>query len=184
MEPVGDDFINHWQLYTSNHLLTRHGLLTGIVCVVIGLPTPFRLQTCLPCITIILLSWTVSVLLAQHKQFIRVNCMSYIAHTFIWLTVYVALPNSKRFIGANYTPYITHTHWYGCPFLLFCLIANSSNGLTMCPASHTQLKSEQCLMHPSSQMFCTFFDGFFTPPFAIMASPTVSSKGSLIVVLR
>ena len=34
-------------------------------------------------------------------------------------------------------------------------------------------------MHPPSEMFCTFFDGFFTPPFAIMASHTVSSKGLL-----
>ena len=62
---------------------------------------------------------------------------------------------------------ISHTHWYGCPFLLFCLIANSSNGLTVWPESHTQLKSEPCLMHPTSQMFCTFFDGFYTPPFLI-----------------
>ena len=72
---------------------------------------------------------------------------------------------------------ISHTPSFGCPFLFFYLIANSSLNWTVCPASHTQLKSEPCLMHPPSQTFCTFFDGFFTPPFAIMASHTVSSKG-------
>ena len=33
------------------------------------------------------------------------------------------------------------------------------------------------LRHLPLQTFCTFFDGFFTPPFAIMASHTVSLKG-------
>ena len=47
----------------------------------------------------------------------------------------------------------------GCLFLLFRLIAISSLNWTVCPASHTYLKSERCLTHPASQTFCTFFDG-------------------------
>ena len=42
---------------------------------------------------------------------------------------------------------ISHTPSSGCPFLLCCLITNSSSKWT---ASHKQLKSESCLMHPSS----------------------------------
>ena len=53
--------------------------------------------------------------------------------------------------------YISHTPSLGCPFLLFRLIANSSLDWTVCPGSHMQLKSEPCLMYPSSQMFCIFF---------------------------
>ena len=86
-----------------------HGLLTGIVCVVIGLPTRFRLQTCLPRITHIVLYWTVCVLLAQSKQFIRMKRMPYIANTFIWLTVSFVLPNHKQFIWVNRMPYIAHS---------------------------------------------------------------------------
>ena len=73
---------------------------------------------------------------------------------------------------------ISHTHWYGCTFLLFRLIANSSNGLTVWPESHTQLKSEPCLMHPPSQTFCIISDGFHTTSFAIIASHTVSRRVS------
>ena len=86
-----------------------HGLLAVIVCVVIGLRTHFWLQTCLPRITHILLSWTVSVLMSQCKQFIRVNRMPYIAHTLIWLTVSFVLPNHKQFIRVNRMLYIAHT---------------------------------------------------------------------------
>ena len=124
-----------------------HGLLATIVCVIIGLRTHFILRTCLPRITHILFSWTVSIVLPNHTQFIPVNRMLYIAHAFIWLPVSLCL-----------------------------LITNNSLSWTVCPASHTQLNSEPCLMHLSSQMFCTFFDGFFTPPFAIMAPHTVSSQ--------
>src|SRR6266496_806110 len=102
--------------------------------------------------------------------------MPYITHTLIWLTVSVAFPNSKQFIGVNCMPYIAHT-LICLPVSVVCLIANSLFGLTVCPASHTQLKSEPCLMAPPSQTFCTFFDGFFTPLFAIIASHTVLSKG-------
>ena len=59
-----------------------HVLLAATVCVIIGLHTHFWLHTCLPRITHILLSWTVSVLMSQRKQFIRVNRMPYIACTF------------------------------------------------------------------------------------------------------
>ena len=82
-------------VYQQSFAQNTHGLLTGIVCIVIGLPTHFRLHTCLSCITHILLSWTISVLLAQRKQFIQVNCMPSIAHTLIWLSVSVMLPNHK-----------------------------------------------------------------------------------------
>ena len=54
----------------------------------------------------------------------------------------------------------SHTPSSGYPFLLFRLITNSELSWTVCPASHTQLKSEPCLMHPPSQTFCTFFDGY------------------------
>ena len=64
---------------------------------------------CLPGITHILLSWTVSVVFINQKLFVRVNHMPYITHTLMWLTVYVALPNSKWFIGASCMPYIAHT---------------------------------------------------------------------------
>ena len=96
-------------VYQQSFAHNTHSLLTRIVCVVIGLPTHFLLQTYSSCITHILLSWTISVLLAQCKQFIRVNCMPYIAHT----------PSS------------------GCPFLLFRLIKNSSSEWTVCCVSHT-----------------------------------------------
>jgi len=59
--------------------------------------------------THVLLSWTVSVLLCQRKQFVRVNRMPYIAHTFIWLTVSFVLPNHKQFIRVNCMLYIAHT---------------------------------------------------------------------------
>ena len=55
-----------------------------------------------------LVKLTVSVLLAQRKQFIRVNCMPYIAHTFIWLPVSIVLPHQKYLIQLRRTPRITH----------------------------------------------------------------------------
>ena len=59
--------------------------------------------------THVLLSWIISVLLCQRKQFIQVNCMPYIAHTLIWLTVSFVLPNHKQFIRVNRLLYIAHT---------------------------------------------------------------------------
>ena len=50
-----------------------HGLLAAIVCVIIGLHTHFRLRTCLPRITDILFSGTVSIVLLNHTQFVLVN---------------------------------------------------------------------------------------------------------------
>ena len=84
-----------------------HGLLAAIVCVIIGLRTHFRLQTCLPRITHILFSWTVSIVLPNHTQFILVNCMPYIAHTLIWLPVFVVLHHRKQFFW-NRLPLIKH----------------------------------------------------------------------------
>ena len=110
-------------------------------------------------ITHILLSWPVSVVFPNRKQFVRVNRMPYIAHTLIWLPVSVVLPHRNSSNGLTVCP-ASHTHCYGCSFLLFCLIADSLNGLTVCPASHTQLKSELCLTAPPLQTFCTFLTGF------------------------
>ena len=122
-----------------------------------------------------LLYWTVSVLLSQCKQFIWVNHMSYIAHTLIWLTVSFVLPNHKQFIRVNRMLYITHTFiWLPVSFVpthqkrlieLNCMpwIAHATNIWTVFDASVIT----NVLHH---------FD-FFTPPFAIIASHTVSSKG-------
>ena len=129
----------------------------------------------MPHITHILLRWTIFVLLPNRKQFVQVNHMMYITHTLSWLTISVAFPNSTQFIEGKCMSYIAHTLIW-LPVLFFCLIANSSNGLIVCPASHKQLKYEPCLMHPPSQTFCTFFD-VFTSMFVINASHTVSSKG-------
>ena len=71
-----------------------------------------------------LLFWTISVLLSQRKQFIRVNHMPYIAHTLTWMTIFLCclITNSS----SEWTVcFISHTPSSGCPFLLFLLIANS-----------------------------------------------------------
>ena len=105
---------------------------------------------------------TVFFVLANHKQFIRVNRMLYIAHTFIWLPVSFVLLITNS--SSEWTVCcVSHTLSSGCLFLLFLLIANSYLNWTICPSSHTQLKSEPCLMHPPSQTFCSFFDGFLHP---------------------
>ena len=52
---------------------------------------------------------TVSFVLPNHKQFIRVNHMLYIAHAFIWLPVSFVLPHRKQFIELNRMPCIIHT---------------------------------------------------------------------------
>ena len=70
---------------------------------------------------------------------------------------------------------VSHMPSSGCPFLLFLLIANGYLNWTVCPSSHTQLKSGPCLTHPPSQTFSPFWR-FFTLPFAIMASHTISWK--------
>ena len=57
--------------------------------------------------------------------------------------------------------YTSHTPSSGCQFLLFLLNANSSLNWTVCRSSHTQLKPEPCLMHPSSQTFHTFLMVFY-----------------------
>ena len=125
-----------------------HGFLVAIVCVIIGLHTHFRLRTCLPRITHILFSWTVSIVLPNHTQFILVNRMLYIAHTFIWLPVYFVPHHRKQLIELNRMPCIAHATKFWTVFHA-SVIAN--------------------VLH--------LFWRFFTPPFAIMASHTVSSKG-------
>ena len=136
----------------------------------------FLITDCLPRITHILLYWTVSVLLSQYKQFIRVNCMSYIAHTLIWLTISFVLPNHKQFIRVNRMLYIAHTFiWLPVSFV---------------PPHRKQLielNHMPCIAHATKiwTMFDAFvianilhlFWWFFTPLFAIIASHPVSSKG-------
>ena len=90
----------------------------------------------------------VSVVLHHHKQFIRVNCMSYIAHAIIWLLISFVLPHCKQFIGPNRMRHIAHTTKIGIVFDVSA-IAN--------------------VLH--------LFYSFFTSPFAINTSHTVSSKG-------
>ena len=58
-------------------------------------------------ITHILFSWTISIVLPNHTQFIVVNCMPYIAHTLIWLPISVALNHHKQFFWINCLPLIT-----------------------------------------------------------------------------
>ena len=81
----------------------------------------------MPYITHTLIWLTVSFVLPNHKQFIRVNRMLYITHTFIWLPVSFVPPHRKQLIELNPMPCIAHAN-----------------------------KIQPCLMHPSSQMFCTF----------------------------
>ena len=52
---------------------------------------------------------TVSFVLPNHKQFIRVNCMLCIAHAFIWLPVSFVPPHRKQLIELNRMPFIAHT---------------------------------------------------------------------------
>ena len=125
-----------------------HGLLAAIICVIIALRTHFWLRTCLPHITHTSIWLTVSFVLPNHKQFIRVNRMLYIAHAFIRLPVSFVLPHRKQFIGLNRMPWITH----------------ATKIWTVFDGS-------------ASQTFCTFFDASVTPLFAIIASHTVSWKG-------
>ena len=51
---------------------------------------------------------TVSFVLPNHKQFIRVNHMMYIAHAFICLPVSFVHPHRKQLIELNRMPCITH----------------------------------------------------------------------------
>ena len=152
-------------------------LLEGIVCVIIGLRTHLWLQTYLPRITHILLYWTVSVLLPNHKQFIRVNRMLYIAHAFIWLPISFVLPNHKQFIRVNRMLCIAHTFiWLPVSFVppyrkqlielnRMPFIAHATKTWTVFDASII-----------ANVLYMS--DGFHTPPFAIMASHTVSRRVS------
>ena len=75
----------------------------------------------------------------------------------------------------------SHTPSPVCPFLLLRLIANGWLNSTVCPALHTQLKSEPCLMHPPSQTLHLFWWLFYTTvcDYGIAHSFV---EGSLIVV--
>ena len=103
--------------------------------------------------------------------------MPYITHTLIWLIIFVALPNSKWFIGANCMPYIAHTLiWLHVSVVLphrkqfervnrVPYIAHATKIWTVFDAS-------------SIANVLYISDGFHTPPFAIMASYTVSRRVS------
>ena len=95
-----------------------------------------------------LLYLTISVLLSQRKQFIRVNRMLYIAHAFIRLPVSFVPPHRKRFIGLDRMSWIAH----------------ATKIWTVLDAS-----SIANVLH--------LFWQFFTPPFAFIASHIVSLKG-------
>ena len=76
-------------------------------------------------------------------------------------------------------------HWRDVEplFLLFCLIADSLNGLTVCPSSHTQLKSEPCLMVRHRKRFAPFLTVFYTTVCDYCIAHSFV-EGSLIVVSR
>ena len=109
---------------------------------------------------------------SDYRPVCRVSHTSCYAKSFVFTSL-IANGSSEWIVCR-----ISHTSWSGCPFLLFCLIANSSYRSTVCPSSHTQLNSEPCFMYHSSQTFCIISDGFHTPPFAIIASHTVSRRVS------
>ena len=90
--------------------------------------------------------------LPNHKQFIRVNRMLYIAHAFIWLAISFVPPHRKRLIELNRMPCIAHATKIWTVFDASAI------------ANVLQL-----------------FWRVFTPPFAIIASHTVSSKGLRLV---
>ena len=85
-----------------------HVLLAATVCVLIGLQTHFWLQTCLPCIT-------------------HIFKLNHFCSHVSTQTVHPSEPHAV---------YRTHL-WSGWPFLLCCLITNSSSEWTVCCVSHT-----------------------------------------------
>jgi len=90
----------------------------------------------------------VSVVLPHRKQFEWINRVSCIAHTLLWLPVSVVLPHRRQFEWINRMPYIAHATKIWTVF----------DGSAIANVLH-------------------LFDGFFTPPFVINASHTVSAKG-------
>jgi len=90
---------------------------------------------------------TVSFVLPNHKQFIRVNRMLYISHTFIWLPVSFVRPHRKQLSRLNRMPCIAH----------------ATKTWTMFDASII-----------ANVLYIS--DGFHTPPFAIIAWHTVSRR--------
>ena len=103
--------------------------------------------------------------------------MSYIAHTFIWLTVSFVLPNHKQFIQVNRMLYITHTFiWLPDSFVPHHRKQLIELNRMPCIAHATKIRT--VFDASSIANVFTFFDGFHTPPFAIIASHTVSRRVS------
>ena len=159
-------------------LLCKHVLIS--VCIYIYVVVLYAI---LPRITHILFIWTISVLMSQRKQFIRVNRMPYIAHTLIWLTVSFVLPNHKQFIRVNRMLYIAHTFiWlpvsFAPPHCRWLI----------------ELNRMPCIAHATK--IWTVFDGsaianvlhlfwqFFYTTVCDYCIAQSFGKGSLIVVLR
>ena len=111
--------------------------------------TQFWLPTSLPGITHILLRRIVCIHLDHCKWFFGANCMPYFAHTLIWLPVYVVLSHRKQFVRINRMLFIAQATKAWTVFDAY-VIAN----------------------------FLYISDGFHTPPFAIIASHTVSRRVS------
>ena len=131
----------------------------------------------MPYITHILLYWTVYVLLSRHKQFIRVNHMSYIAHTLIWLTVSFVLPNHKQFILVNRMLCIAHAFiWLPISFVPPLRKQLIEMNRMLCIAHATKIWTVFDASVIANILY--IFDGFHTPPFAIIASHTVSRRVS------
>lgn len=132
---------------TPSH--NTHILLAATVCVTIGLRTHFWLQTCLTRTTHILLYWTVSVLLSQHKQFISVNRMPYIAHTLNLADHFFCYAQSQTIHPSEpYVVYRTHLHLAAC---FFCSSSSQTVKWTEPYALHRthnlNLNCVWCILH-------------------------------------
>ena len=114
------------------------------------------------------------------KQFVRVNRMPYITHTLIWLTVYIALPKSKWIIGVNYMPYIAHTLIW-LPVSVVLPHRKQFERVNRVPYIAQATKIWTVFDASSIANVLHLFWRFFTSPFAISASHTVSSKGLFVV---
>ena len=91
----------------------------------------------------------VSFVLPNHKQFIRVNRMLCITHAFIWLPISFVPPHRKQLIELNRMPFIAH-------------------------ATKTWTVFDASVI--ANVLYIS--DGCHTPPFAIIASHTVSRRVS------
>ena len=131
----------------------------------------------MPSITHTLIWLTVSFVLHDHKQFIRVNRMFYIAHTFMWLPISFVLPNHTQFIPVNRMLCIAHAFiWLPVSF-----VPPHSKRLI-------ELNHMPFIAH-ATKTWTVFYasvianvlyisDGFHIALFAIMASHIVSRRVS------